>query len=250
MKYARTLLLIVGAAICCGRPAHSAQALAVSVMPQNNSPIQISECFGGLTDTDVGNINYYVEQSVIFMNTSNRPVVAVRFKFDFYDAFSEHLGERYGTDTGTFSPGALIDHAHNHIGGVMGYWSSINIWPSITAIRCSVDTVRFDDGSIWDAATARPLATPTPHPIPRGTPMPASMAREMLGPVQSAPAASAPKSSVRVSWRDRSRSCEVVVIEGALGRKTTAAERSQLLLAHSALRSTVKVCEQWRLDHP
>lgn len=267
----RTLPLRIAAflalSILCVQSANANQPLRMGVRSQPESPVQINECFGGLSDTDVGNVDYYVNEAVIFTNKSETTVNAIRFRFDFYNVFGEHLDERYGTDTGTFSPNVLIDHAHNHLGVAVPEWQSINIWPSIAAIVCSVDTIAFSDGQLWHAGEARqtaltglPISTPSlkpakiaiPEPFPTRAPRRASATQtrthKRAGAKRIA-AAPEPTMSPDPQWSDVSRPCDEIVINGALGRATSSDERDQIVQQNANIATIVKACEKWRLQN-
>lgn len=153
-------------------PAAATQSLTTYILPQYDSPVTINGCWAGLADTDVGNVDYYQQQSVQFTITGSRTAIAVRFMFELDSAFNEKLDSIYGTVTGEFSTGVLIDRAHSPIGIVVPMWSTINIWPATAEVLCAVDTVRFTDGTIWNAnypaeiKAAKTGVTPAPATSP------------------------------------------------------------------------------------
>jgi len=100
---------------------------------------------------EVGNINYYINNAVKFTNTTDKAAVAVRFRFDLLDAFGEQLRTLTGDVTGYFSPGVLIEPHYNITAEHFdkNVWSTININPNISEVRCSVELVRFDDDTVW-----------------------------------------------------------------------------------------------------
>lgn len=255
--------VVLGIVALFSQGARANQPLRMAVAPQPNSPIQINDCFGGLSDTDVGNVDYYVNEAVMFTNGSETTVNAIRFRFDFYTVFGEHLAERYGTDTGTFSPGVLIDHAHNHLGVAVPLWQSINIWPSIAAIVCSVDTVAFSGGQLWHASdtvamtSVKPSPAPTlkpphiahPEPFPNNTRRIRKAARNKRAAVHAVAATPLPKVSPDPRWADLSMPCDEIVINATLGRATSADERDQIVQQNANIAALVKACENWRLQN-
>jgi len=142
-----------------------------AVLPQPEAPVQITLCAAGVQDSDVGNVDYYIVTEVTFQDTTAyQTATAVRFRFDLYNSFNEHLTALYGIKEGTFSPGVLIQPKS---GGIMNVtlpdFSFINIWDTATQIICSVDTVAFSDGTIWRAdfnhdlnEAVHPNVSPTP----------------------------------------------------------------------------------------
>ena len=54
-----------------------------------NGPVQIETCKAWLSDTSVGNRNYYISQAVSFENGASQPIVAVRFAFQVLDPFGQ-----------------------------------------------------------------------------------------------------------------------------------------------------------------
>lgn len=127
------------------------------IISQSDAPITINSCPTWLTDTDVGNYNYYLRETVAFTNNSDVVARAVRFRFSLFTTFNEHIDDLYATVQGNFSPGTLIDYTHPKAAAWFvtagradaALWQSINIWPSLATIQCSVDTVAFIDGSTW-----------------------------------------------------------------------------------------------------
>jgi len=152
--HTRKILLAASFCIVFTVPAVTGQtntALQVSIAIQPTSPIGITNCFAGLADTSVGNVDYYVWESVQFVNVADATVTAIRFRFDLSTSFDEPLTSLFGTMDGEFSHGVNIDKAHAPIGTITADWSNINIWPGAHQIVCSVDTVRFANGQIWKA---------------------------------------------------------------------------------------------------
>ena len=141
-----------------------------AVLPQPEAPIQITYCQAWITDTDVGNVDYYINSAMTFRDQGDKTATAVRFRLDLYNSFNEHLTSLYGTKEGTFSPDVLIQPRSGIIGTAPDF-SWINIWDSSTQVLCSVDTVAFSDGTVWRADFNADVnhflhpATPTPMPV-------------------------------------------------------------------------------------
>jgi hypothetical protein len=149
----RLLITAIFAAAMWPVAAYANQTLA-AFSPPSSSPVVINACGASLSDTSVGNVNYYVNNAVKFTNTSDKPVVAVRFRFDLLDAFAQPLRTLTGDVTGYFSPGVLIEPHYNITAERFdtNVWSTININPNIAEVRCSVELVRFEDDSTWSPA--------------------------------------------------------------------------------------------------
>ena len=149
----RLLIAAIFAAAMWPVAAYANQTLA-AFSPPSSSPVVINACGASLSDTSVGNVNYYVNNAVKFTNTSDKPVVAVRFRFDLLDAFAQPLRTLTGDVTGYFFPGVLIEPHYNITAERFdtNVWSTININPNIAEVRCSVELVRFEGDSTWSPA--------------------------------------------------------------------------------------------------
>ena len=118
-----------------------------------NGPVQIETCKAWLSDTSVGNRNYYISQAVSFENGASQPIVAVRFAFQVLDPFGQPVRTMTGDATGTFAPQVLIQPGFRQGGAVGNSWTAINISPSIDSVVCDVQLVRFADGTLWHQGT-------------------------------------------------------------------------------------------------
>jgi hypothetical protein len=114
-----------------------------------NSPIRLDECRVESQDAD-GVSNFYIASSVSFTNLGPETATAVRFKFDISNPFGDYLGSKFLTQEGTFSPGARIAY--------QGWHEAIANYGSSGTAKCSVDTVRFSDGTVWQAGEPAPQA--------------------------------------------------------------------------------------------
>ncbi len=146
MKTFLVLLLLLCA------PASAAESLAVTILAQPTSPIQIVDCNARLLDTRVGNVDYYLAAAVAFKNTSTKTATAVEFGFSEFDVFGTFLGGTAGQVTGTYSTGAELDPRKNPFTNLpWPMWSWVNLYDSVNTVRCSVLKVLFDDGSQWSS---------------------------------------------------------------------------------------------------
>lgn len=153
------------AALVCG--ALSAAVPAVAMLPTavvslTGNPVYIQHCYWGRRDTDVGNKDYYNDFGVIFTNAGDKPITAVRFRFDYFNAFSEHLGTEYGIDSHPLGPGQTRNDAQANqkyeaftlkagFEAILPSWEAINTVPTANKVICSVYTVAFADGTKWQA---------------------------------------------------------------------------------------------------
>lgn len=91
----------------------------------------------------------YTIIDVGFTNTAKQPIVAVRLVFRETDAFGMPLQTDTIDRTGTFAPGIAIDSSG---------WTGANVWSGwvastkLNAVECSVEMVRFADGTEFRAA--------------------------------------------------------------------------------------------------
>ena len=125
-----------------------------------DSPVQINHCewqFENPNEDD-----YNIRAGVSFTNVSTMAATAVKFTFVYRDAFGNTvntLGTGSGTITGVFSPGVLIQ-PRRALNGVMQInserYPNSPVWElynfsgkDVTDVSCSVNSVRFEDGSVW-----------------------------------------------------------------------------------------------------
>ena len=123
-----------------------------AILAQADSPVFITLCRAWISDTTYGNINYYINAAMSFRNQFLDNIVAIRFRYDLYSTFDEHLGSLYGSKEGTYSPRALIEPRGNIMGLTLPDFSWINIHDNATQIQCSVATVKFANGLVWQAS--------------------------------------------------------------------------------------------------
>jgi hypothetical protein len=170
--------------------AWAAQKVSTAMLPQPNSPIALTACFAYLNDTDVGNINYYLDVATSFVNRSSKTAAAVRVRFDVLDAFYAPLRQlRLTYNSASYSPGeghmvnvdptvkqdtivpglpdppgfsAYVDH-YNSIPHYAEDGNFINTTDTAAGIICSIDTVEFADGTVWQAPRPRANLTVIGH---------------------------------------------------------------------------------------
>jgi hypothetical protein len=143
-----------------------------TIVEQTGAPVRLDTCnienVAVAESRGVDNApGFSIIATASFINTASQPVSAVRVHFDVYDAFDTLLGSVRGTSFGRFSPGALIQPAQNSSGYT--YTPSSPAWqyyigPGSSAFshgispndvrqtKCWIETVRFEDGSIWRSA--------------------------------------------------------------------------------------------------
>ncbi|MFY9780626.1 MAG: hypothetical protein WAJ85_08960 [Candidatus Baltobacteraceae bacterium] len=119
-------------------PASAADTqLSTQIIPQSDAPIAIDRCQAYLHND--GN---FVDEDADFTVHATQAVTAVRLLFDYFSPFGNHLGAQYGTITGSWKPGASVKG---------NGWQSANQWAAVYAVRCSVDAIKYEDGSTWMA---------------------------------------------------------------------------------------------------
>jgi hypothetical protein len=143
---------------------HAASALA-NIINQPESPVTIRDCSVSAMAGDAPDYNERI--FVTFMNSSDKPITAIKFQFALFDAFETHLTSVTGTVYGHFSAQAVVEPYTNSGGEVynasspawryyFGPGSKDSVFRSIgptdiATSKCSVLDVRFEDGTIWKA---------------------------------------------------------------------------------------------------
>ena len=113
------------------------QDLTTQIVSQTDAPVSIDTCHGYLHQD-----GSFVDEDADFTIRSATSVSAVRLLFDYYSPFGNHLGSQHGTITGSWKPGASVKG---------NGWQSANQWAAVYAVRCSVDAVKYADGTTWSA---------------------------------------------------------------------------------------------------
>jgi hypothetical protein len=158
----RIFAFLISLAFMLGSAAAPAYALSTYILSQAHSPVLIQKCYAGTQDSSVGNKDYYLDFAGIFQNKTRKDIDAVRYRFDVFNTFSEHQRTVFGNDEDTLSAYGIIDDAKhdtneeqvmaNSGNGFTIYkpaWEFININETARDIVCSIDTVKFMDGTIW-----------------------------------------------------------------------------------------------------
>ena len=102
-----------------------------------------------------------------FTNVGQRTVTEVRFVFRIVDAIGRTEGSLTDDKVGPFAPGVSISHS---TGAPRASQTpqAINAVAASAKIVCSVQVVRFDDGSVWNDGDgpvgSGVLVTPPPQP--------------------------------------------------------------------------------------
>lgn len=145
-------------------PANAEGILPVGILAQTHSPVLIRQCISGITESEAGNSNYYIDFAGVFANRTGKDIKAFRLRFDVFGTFNEHLETLYGTEQDGVlaydTDNALKSTGPTDIGGqIVGSadeyiptWQFINTHDTAAYIVCSVDTVRFHDGHMWEAS--------------------------------------------------------------------------------------------------
>lgn len=170
MKIFTALLFVLS--VLLPEAALASQGVNMAVLNQPKVPVKLIACYASLTDTDVGNGDYYLDVATQFQTTSAKEISAIRIRFDALDTFYTKLG----TYAATYQAGAKMQpYEGRPIEGpyVAGYmrmpthddrnhgWASdadfINTTSTVAGVICSVDTIKFADGSIWQAPRLTPV---------------------------------------------------------------------------------------------
>jgi len=120
----------------------SASDVAIYVIPQPGTPISITSCTLKKQAVQLARGVYVhgVNFGVEFKNDSAKSAVAVMFQFTMSDGFGTVLDTRLRESLGSFSPGVVVGNIH---------WLEVDSWPTLAEMGCSVQRVRFQDGTIW-----------------------------------------------------------------------------------------------------
>lgn len=162
-KYTTASILALCVAGITASPS-AARSLTTTIDP-SHGPIQLTSCRAALLLVSAR--GSYTRIDVSFTNTAKRPVSAVRFVFQETDAFGEPLQTDTVDRVGTFAPGVAIDSSG---------WTGANVWTGwvlstkLNAVECSVQLVRFDDGSEWRGTPVHHGLYFPPTPSPTATP--------------------------------------------------------------------------------
>ena len=139
-----------------------------TTIPESVAPITIDRCVVTLQKTAAEETFL---DDVDFTNVSQRTVTEVRFALRIVDAIGRTDGSLTDDKVGPFAPGVSISHSNGApIAGETP--QAINAIPASAKIVCSVQMVRFDDGTIWNDGDG-PVGTGvlvTPPPQPAATP--------------------------------------------------------------------------------
>jgi hypothetical protein len=159
----RMWLWIVGAALL--PVATGASGALPTTIAQNGAPIAIDQCVAGLAKNSAG---YELSEYVDFTNISQRTATEARFGFEIADAIGQTLHIFADDREGSFGPAVPISHSGASPAGYNQVWRTTTIVPSSAKILCSVQLVRFDDGSVWHdgdgPAGNADIFTPLPDP--------------------------------------------------------------------------------------
>jgi hypothetical protein len=153
--------------------AQTMQKYATTISEQPDSPVNIERCF-------VWNYNGLREQVEFRNATDDKTVIAVRFYFMASDAFGDAMTPIASADaTNTVAPGVLISRYANH------WVDPLNPWTDPKSVTCSVDKVRFADGTVWKAGAApsasrSPSASPSESPSPSPSPAASSQSNAFV----------------------------------------------------------------------
>jgi hypothetical protein len=141
--------------LCSSAPALAGSAIKGIKLTNNpKAPIALSDGYFGVYDGLNGSALTLQDTCLAYTNRSGKAVTAVRFKYRFFNAFTESIGTAMFADTGTHQAGAsdsvvgrspvFQDKAFTHC------WQQKNTYQdNISHVTVAVDTVMFADGTSW-----------------------------------------------------------------------------------------------------
>ncbi|HLY01471.1 MAG TPA: hypothetical protein VKR56_03135 [Candidatus Cybelea sp.] len=132
-----------------------------TTIPDSVAPITIDQC--AVTQQKVAAGSTFSDY-LDFTNVSQRTATEVRFAFRIVDAIGRTEGSVTDDRVGRFAPGIAISHST----AAPAAPRAVGALPASSKIVCSVQMVRFDDGSIWNDGDgpvgSGTLVTPPPQP--------------------------------------------------------------------------------------
>ena len=139
-----------------------------TTIAQNGAPIAIDHCVVTVQNPAASSGDETLSEDVGFTNVSQQTVTEVDFGFDVVDTSGLHDRKLINDKAGSFAPGAGIDDSGQiPAGDVMSQTISL---PHAAQALCSVQMVRFRDGTTWHdgdgPAGSGPMYTPLPGPTP------------------------------------------------------------------------------------
>jgi hypothetical protein len=152
---AATLMLMLSTLVA---NAADTNAFQTSIKAGVDAPITITACIAANVTVNAYGVLHFARGhqvvtgtglAVAFKVAASKTVTAVRFQFDFSDAFGSPIQTALDEDRqGLFPPGILIAPEHKKLLGILPQWE-INALPSGTSVTCSVEKVLFSDGTTW-----------------------------------------------------------------------------------------------------
>jgi hypothetical protein len=151
--------------------AAAASSLQTTIV-ESGAPISIDQCGAVLERAADGSLDYHLSESLDFTNVSQRTAVEVRFAFKIVDPIGRTEHTLVGERLGSFAPGIPVDQPAALRADPNPTGQTIDAVPSGATVLCSVQMVRFDDGSVWHEGDgpAGSAAVFTPAPGPSSTP--------------------------------------------------------------------------------
>jgi hypothetical protein len=139
----------------------SPQAYPPIAEPQ--SPVQINSCYEWQNFMDEDRDVYFAAS---FVNDSPKTVTAIKFDLVIINPFNEIVTTLTATQTGDLSPGATFQPPTQQMPNPdtlqevtqfqpIGMWAIQDDWGHGNHYTCAVDTVAFDDGTVWNFQLAK-----------------------------------------------------------------------------------------------
>lgn len=150
----RSVAFVVVLSLLAGLTASVAAAdVSASIVPQPLSPVQIEGCYATAGGRELRggavSLPYRGGLAITFRNRGPKNANAVVFRFDRYGRDGVYRGTVFHIIDGTFTPGTDIDYGDAKGGTPVGMWAMVGFDAATTAMRCSVQSVQFADGTLW-----------------------------------------------------------------------------------------------------
>lgn len=149
------LLLLTCLLLATASETRAAGSITEYVLPQPDSPIQLSNCKAGVQflQNRWGTNSSNLVTGADFKNVSGKMAIEIVVGVRLSNALGTVMDTILNQSTGKFSPGAEIDG---------NTWSQTDSWPGLGEVRCSVARVLFSDGSDWNAPAGLPKPSLSP----------------------------------------------------------------------------------------
>jgi hypothetical protein len=137
-----TRVTLVAALILVLATPADASSIAVVITAQAGAPITLTSCTlrKEMMPLARGVSVEGLRTGVVFKNTTLKPIADVAFLFTMRDVSGDVIDSHRLHSKGTYAPNVEIDNIN---------WLSVDSWPTLGDMDCSIDRVVFSDGSAW-----------------------------------------------------------------------------------------------------